>query len=72
MENWDQVEGKLKDVAGDVTGDASLEREGEAQGVFGDAREAVGDLGDRVGDLKDEAEERFGGATGRDDSSTPS
>ena len=66
MENWDQVEGKVKDVAGDFTGDSSLEREGEAQGLLGDARE-------KLGDLKDEAEERFGDATSRaDDSSTAS
>ena len=53
MADWDQAEGKLKEGAGELTGDEDLEREGEAQGAFGDVKEGARDLGDSLGDAKD-------------------
>ncbi len=43
----DRIVGNVKDAAGAVTGDRSLEKEGEAQAAFGEARQANNDV---VGD----------------------
>jgi uncharacterized protein YjbJ (UPF0337 family) len=51
MANWDQVEGKIKEEAGDLTDDESTEAEGKAQGAWGDAKE-------KGEDVKEEIEER--------------
>jgi len=46
----DRVVGNVKDAAGAVTGDASLEREGEAQNAMGNARQENNDvLGSNTG-----------------------
>jgi len=46
----DRVVGGVKDAAGAVTGDRSLEREGEAQNAFGNARQENNDvLGSNTG-----------------------
>ena len=46
----DRVVGDVKDAAGSVTGDRSLEREGEAQNAFGNARQENNDvLGSNTG-----------------------
>ena len=55
MADWDQAEGTIKEKAGDLTGDESLEREGKAQGAFGDVKDKVGDAKDAVGDKADDA-----------------
>jgi uncharacterized protein YjbJ (UPF0337 family) len=40
----DRISGNVKDAAGSVTGDRSLEREGEAQANFGNARQENNDV----------------------------
>ena len=50
MANWDQVEGEAKEKLGDVTGDESMEREGEAQETWGDAKDKAGDAWDEATD----------------------
>jgi uncharacterized protein YjbJ (UPF0337 family) len=49
----DRIEGKLKEVEGDLTDDESREAEGKAQGDWGKAkdkaRESWEDVKDRVG-----------------------
>jgi uncharacterized protein YjbJ (UPF0337 family) len=50
MADWDQAEGKVKEEAGDITGDKDLEAEGRAQGAFGDVKEAAGDATDAAED----------------------
>ncbi len=40
----DRIVGDVKDAAGSITGDRSLEREGEAQNAFGNARQANNDV----------------------------
>ena len=58
----DRIEGRVKEGAGEVTGDEELEREGEAQGAFGDAkdkaRDAWDDAKDAAGDAKDAVDKR--------------
>lgn len=55
MAEWDQAEGAFKEKAGEVTGDESLEREGEAQGAWGDVKDTAGDAKDAVEDKADDA-----------------
>jgi uncharacterized protein YjbJ (UPF0337 family) len=57
MADWDQVEGKAKETAGEVTGDRDLEAEGEAQGAWGDAKEAAEGLKDAAEDKWEDAKD---------------
>jgi uncharacterized protein YjbJ (UPF0337 family) len=52
MTNRDQVEGEVKEQAGKLTDDESLENEGRAQETWGEAKE-------KTEDAKDELEERL-------------
>jgi uncharacterized protein YjbJ (UPF0337 family) len=62
----DRVEGKLKEVEGDLTGEESRKREGQAQGAVGEAKdkasgawekskEVAGDAKDKASDLIEDA-----------------
>lgn len=59
----DQVSGKVKEVAGDVTGNEKLEAEGKTEGLLGKAKEALGDakdaVADKVSDVTDAVSEKF-------------
>jgi len=44
----EQVKGKLKEAAGDVTDDDSLRNEGKADHASGKAKEKVGDVKDKA------------------------
>lgn len=44
----DQVSGKVKEVAGRVTGDKHLEAEGKTEGLLGKAKEMATDVKDAV------------------------
>ena len=46
--SFEQAKGKVKEVAGKVTGDAKLEGEGKAQKTAGKIQNAVGGLKDTV------------------------
>jgi len=46
----EQAKGKMKEVAGKVTGDAKLESEGKTEQVAGKLQNAVGSLKDAVKD----------------------
>jgi uncharacterized protein YjbJ (UPF0337 family) len=50
MGNWDQVEGEVKEKAGELTDDESMEREGQAQETWGDVKEKASDAEDEVRD----------------------
>lgn len=47
---WEQAKGFVKDKAGELTGDADLEAEGEAQRAGGKTQEAWGEVKSGVGD----------------------
>ena len=53
MADWDQAEGKLKEGAGNLTGDEELESEGQVQGTFGDLKDKADDAKDLLDDAKD-------------------
>ncbi|MDO9413043.1 MAG: CsbD family protein [Pseudolabrys sp.] len=49
----DQAKGKVKEVAGKVTGDAKLETEGKADQVSGKIQNAVGGAKDKIREAVD-------------------
>jgi uncharacterized protein YjbJ (UPF0337 family) len=53
----DRIEGRVKEGAGEVTGDEELQREGEAQGAWGDAKDKARDAADDVKDAAEDAKD---------------
>jgi uncharacterized protein YjbJ (UPF0337 family) len=54
----DQVKGRVKQAAGDLTGDRDLKREGQADEAAGGLKEKVGKAKDWVNDKIDDATDR--------------
>lgn len=53
-ENIDDIKGKVKEAAGDLTDNKDLEREGKVDQGKAEVKDKVGDAADKVGDkLKD-------------------
>ncbi len=50
-ETFDDLKGKAKEAAGDVTDDKDLEREGKVDQVGADVKEKVGNVTDKVKDV---------------------
>jgi len=50
IENKDDAKGRLKEAAGDVTGDKDLQREGKVDQAGGKAKEGVEKVTDKVKD----------------------
>ena len=57
--DWDQAEGKLKEGAGNLTGDEQLEDEGKVQGAVGDVKDTAKDAVDNAGDAFKDAKDRI-------------
>jgi uncharacterized protein YjbJ (UPF0337 family) len=57
MDNSDQAKGKIKESAGDLTGNDKLKREGKADQTAGNAKEAVKHVSDKAEDLVDKAKD---------------
>jgi uncharacterized protein YjbJ (UPF0337 family) len=53
----DRIKGRVKEGAGKATGDKELEREGEAQVAWGDAKDKARDSWDKAKDAADDAKE---------------
>jgi uncharacterized protein YjbJ (UPF0337 family) len=49
----DEAEGRIKEAAGDVTGDKDLQREGKVDQAEGKTKDAVEGAGDKVKDALD-------------------
>jgi len=49
-ENVDDAKGRVKEAAGDLTGDKDLQREGKVDQASGKVKDAVGDAADKVKD----------------------
>ena len=47
---FDDAKGRIKEAAGDLTGDKDLQREGEVDQAAGTVKDAVGDVADKVKD----------------------
>ncbi len=48
--NKDEVKGRVKEAAGDLTGDDDLEREGKVDRAVGGVKDAVDDVASKVKD----------------------
>ncbi len=51
MPNKDNVEGRIKESAGALTGDDDLKHEGKGQQAAGTIKEKAGDVADKVKDV---------------------
>ncbi|HUR17347.1 MAG TPA: CsbD family protein [Acidimicrobiales bacterium] len=51
MENFDDIKGRAKEAAGDLTDDEDLQREGKIDQATGTVKDKVGDAADKVKDL---------------------
>ena len=49
-EKADQAKGRVKEAAGDLTGDDDMKREGKVERASGEVKEKVGDAVDKVKD----------------------
>ena len=49
-ENADDAKGRVKEAAGDLTGDKDLQNEGKVDQATGKVKDAVGDVSDKVKD----------------------
>jgi uncharacterized protein YjbJ (UPF0337 family) len=47
----DDAKGRVKEAAGDLSGDKSLQREGEVDQATGTVKDKVGDAADKVKDV---------------------
>ncbi|BAN00946.1 CsbD family protein [Ilumatobacter coccineus] len=54
----DQAKGRIKQAAGDLTGNDDLEREGEADETAGKLKDKVDDVKDKVNDGIDKLKEK--------------
>lgn len=59
----DQAKGKVKQAAGDLTGNDDLKREGKVDEKGGKAKEALGDAKDKLSDGVDSVKDKL---TGKD------
>ena len=53
MPNFDDIKGRAKEAAGDLTDDEDLKREGKVDRATGTVKEKVGDVSDKVKDVLD-------------------
>lgn len=55
----DQIAGRVKQAAGDLTNDRDLEREGEQQEAAGKLKDAVDDVKDKANDAIDKVKSKL-------------
>jgi uncharacterized protein YjbJ (UPF0337 family) len=53
MSNPDEIEGRIKEAAGDLTGDKDLQREGKVDQASGKAKDAIDSASDKAKDALD-------------------
>lgn len=51
MDNIDDIKGRAKEAAGDLTDDEDLQREGKVDQATGTVKDKVGDVADKVKDI---------------------
>lgn len=51
MSNFDDIKGRAKEAAGDLTDDEDLQREGKVDQATGTVKDKVGDVADKVKDV---------------------
>ena len=53
MPNMDDIKGRAKEAAGDLTDDKDLQREGKVDQASGAIKDKIGDAADKVKDVLD-------------------
>jgi len=59
MDNKDQIKGRVKEAAGDLTDNDKLKREGKVDQAAGRAKEVVTDIRDKAEDAVDKLKDRI-------------
>jgi uncharacterized protein YjbJ (UPF0337 family) len=59
MSNADDLKGRVKEAAGDLTDNEDLEREGKTDRAAGKAKEMLGDATDKAEDAVDAVKDRL-------------
>ncbi len=62
----DEGKGRVKQAAGDLTGDDDLNREGKVDEAAGKTRQTLSDAGEKVGDGVDKVADKAKGVVGKD------
>jgi uncharacterized protein YjbJ (UPF0337 family) len=57
----DKVQGKIKQAAGDLTGDEKLQREGERDETAGKIKDGLGKAKDKLSDAVDSMKDKLNG-----------
>ena len=57
MDNKDQTKGKIKEAAGDLTGNEKLQSEGQSDQAAGNVKEFVSDVADKAEDVVDKVKD---------------
>lgn len=58
-ENLEEAKGRVKEAAGDLTGDKDLKREGKLDRAGATVKDKAGDAADKVGRSVDKAKEKL-------------
>ncbi len=66
MENTDQVKGRIKEAAGDLTGNRDLKREGQTDRAAGRVKEAIDDVKEKAENTVDALKDRVHDLANRD------
>jgi uncharacterized protein YjbJ (UPF0337 family) len=59
MSNTDDLKGRVKEAAGDLTGNERLEREGKADRAEGKVKDVVDGARDKLGDMADKVRDKL-------------
>ena len=62
-EKAEELKGRAKEAAGDLTDDENLKQEGKTDQAAGQAKQKLGDVKDKASDLVDKAKDKL---TGKD------
>jgi uncharacterized protein YjbJ (UPF0337 family) len=55
----DQITGRVKQAAGDLTDDEELKNEGEVDEASGDLKDKIGDVSDKINEGVDNVKDKF-------------
>lgn len=59
MPNTDDLKGRAKEAAGDLTDNDKLQREGKADQASGKAKDLIDDAKDKANDVVDDIKDKF-------------
>ena len=59
MPNYDETKGRVKEAAGDLSGDKDLKREGKTDQAAGKAKDVVNDAKNMAKDAVDDVKDAF-------------